>query len=187
MSGPAAPTSLEPLVRQLQVITAALVAGCVFFTMIAVVILGGWPDAWADGVLTYASVGVAIVALFTRLVIPLLLETQTRRQIFAAARQNDRAQSAQDASAAEPALADVQRTGQLLKLFQARIIVGHAILEGAAFFLLVVAIVDQASLPLLLAIVLVAGLAFGLPTRGRVDSWLVEQRRRLNEEQFLAG
>jgi hypothetical protein len=75
----------------------------------------------------------------------------------------------------------------LLACFQTQTIIGAALLEGGAFFALVAYMQERQTWSLLAAAVLLAGLMTLFPTRGRVESWLDDELRRVQELRHLGS
>ena len=143
----------------LQIVVASLVAGCTVFLVIAVVIVSQRAIGPAAGqtILTYLAVGVTVLSLVARMVVPGVITASKVRQF----------------SQQPEETADVSATVvELWKLLTTSTIVGGALLEGAAFFALVTYMVEGSPLSLALAVVLIAGLAVQFPTRSRAADWL---------------
>lgn len=151
----------------MQIIVGAMVAGCVFFLAIALVAgqQGGLVLAPPD-LLTLIAAGVAGAALVARLVVVSVVTAFGRRRI---ARRND------------TDLHDPSVCRGLVALYQTRMIVGAALIEGPTFFLLIAYLSERSPLALILAVVLILGLALHMPTRGRVTRWIEGQMRRMDE------
>jgi hypothetical protein len=62
-----------------------------------------------------------------------------------------------------------------------------AVLEGAAILLLIAHLVEDSPLSLGVAIVLIVVLAAHFPTESRVDGWIEDQTRLLDEERQVDG
>jgi hypothetical protein len=73
----------------------------------------------------------------------------------------------------------------LLNLYLTRTIIGAAIVEGAAFFALVVSVIDEEPICLMLGGVMIVGIALHFPTRTRVTQWLETQQLLLQQERLL--
>ncbi len=189
MSGFMGPTGLEVTVRQLQVVTASLAVGCLVFLFIAAAVLGGLPGDWlGEATVTPVSIVVTIGILFARLIVPWILLVRGRSKIVeSTAGSGPRSPVGQHRGPEADSQIKQQWKEQLLALFRTRTIVGQALLEGAAFFLIVAAMVDKAALPLVVAVLVVAGMLVAFPTVGRTQEWLVEQQAALEAERSLRG
>lgn len=176
---------LGPIVRSLQIIVGSLIASCVVFLVIVLVTTGGKVAAGGQPLLRYMAVVFAVTALIARLVVPGILIASTRRKIIRGTWRQPQF------PAFNPTLAAfLERTGDAGKLamvFQTSSIVGAALLEGPAFFALIVYLVEQSPLSLILAGVLILGLATHLPTRSRVIHWIEDQLVLLQQERQLGG
>jgi hypothetical protein len=169
MSMPDHDAVLSPQLRTMRIILLALVLGVVIFFVIAVVMRGqGAQPAPPTPLLTYLGLGLAGVQIVLSALIPGLIVTGGRRQL---------ARTPQSAAAPD----DLRK---LLGLYQTRLIVGSALLEGAAFFLLVAYLVEGDLAALGGVVVLVALLLVRFPTRPGLESWLAEQQERLSQERL---
>jgi len=157
----------------LQIIVGALAFGCIFFLMIVLVIgLQAGPVADQGGLLvTYVAVAFAVVALLARQVVPAVIAAGGRRRITRGKTDN----------LEQPA---VRHT--LFAVFRTRTIVGAAIIEGVTFFMLIAYLLERSPLALILAVVLILGIASHLPTRSGVTRWIDGQLRLMEEERYLA-
>ena len=165
------------VVRTAQIIVGALLAGCVTF-MVVVLVVGGAPDDSAkSSMLTFIASGTAGVLVLVRFVVPSIVVAQARGHIR---------QGTWMAASGSPPAATMQQsddTGKLIQVFMTRTILAAAIVEGGIFLLLVVYMTERSALSLALAVVLIAILASGFPTASRVGRWLEEQTRLLDEER----
>lgn len=166
---------LTPLLRTSQIVVAALVVGSATFAVIATV----WAQDVAQSgnadtpLLTILAFAFAAMAIAARIVVPWILTAIARRKLVAGTWKPPQG---------KPGYLDLtgflEKTGDAGKMavvFQVRLIVASAILEGAAFFALITYLIEPWWPSLVLAIVLIVGLAIQMPTRGR----LVEQDRQL--------
>jgi hypothetical protein len=74
-------------------------------------------------------------------------------------------------------------TGSLAQLYQTQLIVGAAMLEGAAFFAGIAFMLERNPIAAAVALVLLAVLAARFPTRDRVAGWLDRQLELIKEER----
>ncbi len=174
-------TPFETTLRQLQVFTVALAVGCLSFWIIAVAVLGGLPAEWLGSAwLTRVSIAVTIVLMVARWVIPEIILAHWRKKILA---------SGAGASTASPAERVAGRGGdtqaeqrlqaQLLALWRTRTIIAQALLGVATVFSIVAAMVDQTALPLVVAVVLLAGIIASFPTLRLTHEWFMHERSAL--------
>ena len=171
------------LVRTLQIIIGAMVAGCGMFLVIVLVIAGGSSKVSDPPVITYLACTVAAAAVVAHLIIPGIVVAQARRKIVAGTW--NIVQRNQPPTSADGAEQD--DVGKLTQWFMVRTIIVAVILEGPVFFLLVAHMLEHSPLSLVLAVVLILALAAQFPTHSRVDRWIEDQTRLLNEERQLAG
>ena len=168
------------VVRTLQIIHIALAMGVgVFLAMSVLVLRSGKlfaPDPWTLGAstpLSLIAVLFAVVLLIAHIAVPRAM-TQTQRRALA------RGQSTIEGGvgqSSEPAF--------LLALYQTQMIVGSALVEGAAFFATIVYFVEGKAIPLILAAGLLALLLSRIPTRSGTEAWLDRQQSLLSEERHL--
>lgn len=160
--------------RTLQIIVAAMVAGCSLFLTIVLVIVFSGPSKSPDvPIITYIAVAFAAGAVAMHLIIPGIVVAQGRRKILA------------ETSSTTPATQD--DTSKFSQLLITKTIIAAAILEGAALFSLIAHIVERSPLSLGAAIVLIVMLAAHFPTQSRVGRWIDDQTRLISEERQLAG
>jgi len=185
MSRPAVPLELVPAVRRLQVIVVSLAVGCAFFLVIVVATAGGWPAAWLGrGILTPLAVLMAGALVMARVVVGQVLLIQGRKKIADSLAKAAQADSRRDTpAAAGDSDGGANLEARLLALLWTRSIVGGAMMESAAFLLLVVAMIERTGLPLLLALVLIAGMLVPFPTLSRMREWLQAQQGRIEAER----
>ncbi|MFZ5830522.1 MAG: hypothetical protein ACOY3P_10555 [Planctomycetota bacterium] len=77
-------------------------------------------------------------------------------------------------------------TSQLWDLYQTRLIVCAALLEGIVFFWVVVYLVEHSPWAIAAALLLIIALVMHLPTRADTERWLWEQARLVAEDPHLA-
>jgi hypothetical protein len=75
----------------------------------------------------------------------------------------------------------------LLPQYSAQLIVGVAILEGAAFFAGVATLLVGGPIAPAIAIVLLIAIIARFPTESRAQLWLDRQREKLRDEEFAAA
>jgi hypothetical protein len=170
--------SVTPELRQLQIIVGALVAGCVFFLVIAVVLAGEKAgEVGGDAgkpVITYVAIVFVVMVLVMRMVVPGIVVSAGRRKML---------EEIGPPNAESPERTEEARA--LARLFATRTIIAGALLEGAAFFLLVSYLVEQQPLSLIVAVVLISRLVFDIPTRARIVHWIEDQLLVADQERQL--
>ena len=171
-------------VRVFQIIVGALFAGCLVFLAVAVVVVRQAAPAAGQGleILTLVAVGEAAATIFACAIVPTIMVRRGRQAIL-------RGDSPVPMS---PGLAERMAdfyaktgdAGKLMVLYQAKTIVAAAMLEGAAFFALVIYLLGQDRVSLALGVLLSVGVGLHMPTRSGVIRWidgqllLMEQERR---------
>ena len=165
------------LVRTMQIIVAALTVGCLCFLVVALVVVGGPQEPSEMPVVTYLFSAITVCLVLARFIVPGIFVAQARRKI----RQGTWTSPVQHVEADwAKQNSDI---GKLTQVLVSRTIMAAAILEGAAFMLLTAYFVEQSSLSLVLAVLLIVALAAQIPTRSRIEGWLQEQMRLLDEER----
>ena len=165
------------LVRTMQIIVAALTVGCFGFLVVAVAVVGGPKEPSETPLFTYLFSALAVCLVLARFIVPGIFIAQARKKIrqgtWTSPVQHIEADWAKQNS-------DI---GKLTQVLVSRTIIAAAILEGAVFMLLTAYFVEQSSLSLILAVLLIIALAAQISTRSRVEGWLDEQMRLLDEER----
>ena len=171
-------------VRTLRTIVVALVLGPSVFLMI--VLLASMGEARAQGgpsMLTWIALGAAGSCLVLRLVVPGAVVSSARRKIL-----RGQYDPAARATGTRRRQLDVffQRTGdagRLMIVYMTATLLAAAILEWAAFLLLVAHMIDRHVLTLAAAVAFILAIAAQFPWPGRVFSWIEGQLRRLEHER----
>lgn len=149
--------SIARLLLPMQIIAAALAAGVLTFLVVAIV-LGG-QDRAEEPFLSYIALAFAVLSIGAWMVVPNLMARQIRQSLA------DREWDDSDA-------ARLQDVEHLVAAYQTRLIVGCAILEGAAFFNLVVYLLEAHPASLVAAVVLLLLITSQIPTLRRVEEWV---------------
>lgn len=172
---------LDTRLKTMQIVWAALLSGVAMFLVIALVVRSGRgeilvPDRARDFslmlVVSAAFIGVAgVLASFT---IPSLLV-------------NGQVQSLATRASGKGHEIPPPPTLPLLTIYQSRLILGLALLEGAAFFNLVVFLVEGSPISLAVSVVLLIFMASHVPTRARIMNWIDDQKRRFRDAEDRTG
>jgi hypothetical protein len=175
-------------VRILQIIVTALVIGCVVFLGVVLVVRaagsarGDHEDAWVFTAMAFVFLGTVIVA---RCVVPGAIVRGGRKKIAGGTFQLPQARQASQQRSLQT-LEQMGDAGKLLVLYQIKTIVAAALIEGATFLFLVMALVMPRGAVLLgTALVLILVIAGHMPTRAGVTRWIEDQLRLLEEERSL--
>jgi hypothetical protein len=171
--------NLTPRIRTMQIVAGAMVLGVGFFLVIAVVMraAGNMPPPPDPPLVTYIALGFGIMSLVPYFWVPEMVAKS-------AIRQRARYLSAGGAELTasplnvEPAL--------LCGIYQTRLLISAALLEGVAFFALVAYMVEGQLLSLIEAVAFLMGLLLQFPTRSKVERW-IEKQQNLIQEQPWAG
>ena len=163
---------LAATVRTAQIILAALAMGVVMFGLVVVFGMPGGQEGKGN-TLTLLAVCFAGADLVLCLLVPNLVVAAQRRKLAAGTWQ------------AAPSRGPVPDTdaGKLAMIYQVKMIIGAAMLEGGCFLALTAYMVERQVPSLVMAAVLLVSLLAHFPTYGRVEAWVEEQLRRVEEER----
>ena len=176
---------IGPLLLTMRIVVLALTAGCLIFMAIVFVIVQPGQAPAADNnsppIVTYVALGFAGAAIVLRMIVPKIIESAAKKRIADGTWQGlvpiAGQQYAQNAELVER-LGDA---GKLLGVLYIRTIIGGAILEGSAFFALIVYLIEQSPLALAAAVVLIIGVALNFPTRSGTIHWIEDQLARIEQ------
>jgi hypothetical protein len=160
------------VVRTSQIIVAALAMGVVTFAVVVVFGISGGA-AVKGNLLTLLAVVFAGAAVVLGLVIPQLITAANRRRILAGTWPSSPNQGPVPDSDA----------GKLALTYVTKMIVGAALFEGGCFFALTAYMIEGQPLSLGAAAALLLCLLAHFPTLARVEAWIEEQLRRLEDER----
>jgi hypothetical protein len=170
---------VTPRVRQLQIVVAALATGPVVFAGIA---LFAPVQPVQLPLLAWVAAAFALMAFVLRALVPKLIVARTRQKIA-------RGTATLPGNRMGPSTEEfIERTGDagyLWLTYMTRTIVAAALLEGAAFFNLVVYLLQRSWMSLAVATALVACVLMLMPTPQGVIRWIgdqLEQIERLRRE-----
>ncbi len=157
------PENSASRLRQLQVVVAALAGGAALFLVVVLALPRPGDAGRADPFLVYLAIAATVGAVGARFALPGLLRTQGRRQLRAG-----------------KAIRGANDDERLLAVYQGEVIVGAALLEGAALLCAVAYLLERSPIGVGLGFALVALMLFWeFPTRGRLEPWLEEQGKLL--------
>lgn len=149
--------------RVMQIIAAALIVGVLFFAGITVAQTLDKPPG--EPFLAYLAAGFAVMQVMLWGILPTVISCGACRQMR---RTTD--------------LEETGRTSALVGIYQTKMIVAMALLEGAAFFNLIAYLVCAYWWSLAVAGGLTVLMVTGFPTRFRVDSWIETQQQAFDWE-----
>jgi hypothetical protein len=161
----------------MQIIVGALAGGVImFFVVTLFVTAGGEAGPPEMPLLTYMSLAFAPAAILVAMLFPGVLIRSQRETMLAGVA------TSQSIPADKPPAQDSQ--SKLMRLvggYQTALIIRSAILEGAAFFSLLAYMLEGQALILLVVGVLLLFLLSGMPTRSRVEDFIDQEQRVLDE------
>ncbi len=180
MTTPSTPSREEIAgqLRTMQIICGSLIAGVTIFLFMTFVVRSGEDAIIVQDRLDLSSVLVLIALLAAGLSLLMYYTLPTlviagQRQALASG-QTDLVSKKLDRSTNE--------TVALAAIYQTQMIIGLALLEGAAFLNTIVFMLEGRALNLGIAVALVVFMATRFPTRTRLDDWIAEQGRLLQDE-----
>lgn len=144
-------------IRTMQIIAGALIAGVVVFGVVVVLALGALNQPPAEGIVKYMALGFIALELVPFALVPTFVTAESITQAQAGNRLPE-------------------GDGLPYGLYQARMIIRFALLEGAAFFNLVAVIIEHHWWNLAAAGALAFLMLLMFPTRTRVEQWIETQR-----------
>jgi hypothetical protein len=173
MAEPDIETFLAPRLQVMRIITIALINGVLIFTGIAIYMRnsGSMQDAPAPPtpLITYFSIFFAAAMLLAQFVIPRLVEATVRKGIVR-----------------NPPPSGTTLPGDysaLSALYQTRLLIAEALLEGPAFFALIAYLVEGQWPALAVAVLLLLFLVSKFPTMTGLTAWLEQQQELVLSER----
>jgi hypothetical protein len=171
----------------LQVIVTALVVGCVFFLVVAILVPGPGAERAGEGrplQITWVALAFLAVMLVARCVLPTIVVRKGRRQIARGTFSLLQTREAPLQGSREE-LEQMGDAGPLYMLYQTKTIIGAAMIEGITFFMLIAYLVERQVVALGIAVALILAIAAHMPTRAGVIHWIEDQLRFVEEERGL--
>jgi hypothetical protein len=164
------------MLTNMRIISAALISGVIVFLVVVLFVIKSDPKPGSP-LLTYMGLVFGALALVFAFIVPGLIGGSIKQALVDGKRV--------DLPGQFKASPEVGIIGNLLFLFQTRLIIGHAILEGAAFFNLVAYMLERQDVSLAIVGLLVGAMLVKFPTRGKVESWLADETRSIDELRSL--
>lgn len=156
-------SKFEASVRTMQIIAAALMLGVLMFLGVVLVVTQGKLDGHPE-MITLIAAGFAFLMIVNHFVIPsIILKAQLKQAIAAGMNQKQ----------------DDERIQQFCGVYLTQLIVGFALLEGAAFFNLVAMLVEHCAASIAVVTLLLLLMVAKFPTRDRVSWWVQDKLREL--------
>ena len=166
---------LKTMARAMQVVVLALAAGVVTFGVI-VTVIGAEPPGDRQpepSIISYLAVAAACVALVASIAVPGLLAAIARRRIVTG-----------QPAMPNPKLtlpAELGDVGPIAVVYQTRLIVSVAFLEGAAFFNLIAYLLEGQLMSLTAAAIMLIALVSRFPTASQMTGWVEEQLKAIEQ------
>jgi hypothetical protein len=167
---------LRAMLTNMRIISAALISGVIVFLVVVLFVIKGDRQPGSP-LLTYIGLAFGALALVFAFIVPGLIGSSIRQALIDGKRV--------DLPAQFKANPEVGIVGNLLFLFQTRLIIGYAILEGAAFFNLVAYMIERQDVSLAIVGLLLAAMLVKFPTRGKIEGWLANEIRSIDELRSL--
>ncbi len=167
----------------LQIVTGALLVGSLGFLGVAAVLVHlemVEPQHDLAGVMNLVLLVFLAAEIVARLVVPGMIVAQARSKIAAGT------WTLPEAGRSTETASLIERTGdagRLLVVYQTRTIVAAALLEGVALFAIIVYMLTHSLVGLAIAILLILGLVFHIPSRSGVVHWVENQLQLVDQQR----
>jgi hypothetical protein len=170
-------------VRTMQIIVAAMAAGVgVFFAVVLVISPNAKPAGGppAELLVSYIAAAAGLAGILAWAVVPRII-TSGNRQAIVHGKLAPRAGLSQNL----PMTDERMQIRPIIAMYQTSLIVGCAILEGAAFFNLVAYMLEQQPMNLVVAGVLLLLLLTQIPTVSRLASWVESELTTIDQLRLM--
>ena len=147
--------------RVMQIIAVALMMGVLMFLGVVLVMTQG--DVFGmqqPGLITIIAAGFAFIMIVNHFVIPSIIANAQLKRLAGGG-----------TSDAEKE----QRIASLASVYQVQLIVGLALLEGAAFFNLIALMIGKSAASIAVVVVLLSLMLLKFPTRTKVTWWIQDR------------
>jgi hypothetical protein len=169
-SNPRGPADADARVRVMRIIIAALCVGILSILALLAWLRTQQPQPAPEvPLLSWIGAGFAGFAMIGSMLVPALVVRASRRQLI------------KETAAPGAAVADLR----WWVLYQTRMIVGAALLEGAAMYQAIAFFLEGQVWVPPLAIVLFLGVAMRFPTRDGVEQWIETQAEQARQEMQI--
>ena len=145
--------------RTSQIIAGALIAGVVMFGCVVFFRANGEP-AESSPMLGLMGAGMAVMAVVMRFIVPTIIVNGAKARL--------------------KETADADLMTQLAGLYQTKLIVGMAVIEGAAFFNLIAYLMEMQFWSYGVVAFLLGVMVISFPSQGQFENWAEEMKRDLN-------
>lgn len=163
----------------LQIIVLALVFGVVTFAFVVFFVLVEDGGKAEQGIISIIAACTTLVAIVAAEVVPRIIRSNMRQAIVKG--------KPLGTSSGEAISNDMGDVGSLAAVFQTTTIVGAAILEGAAFFNLVAYMLEHQTINLMCAALLVVAILFKRPNRSKLEGWVEDELKSIEELRAFEG
>jgi hypothetical protein len=181
---------LQVRLRVMRIIHAALVMGCLSFAAIAVFLRTQQPfQVPQQPVLSLAGLAFGVIALLAIPVVANMLAANWRQKIalgidpLSTSRPPESVLEEGGPVSPHRPEEHPERSVQWWALYQTRMIILAALLEGSTFFQLIAYLTEGEKSNLVLAGILVLGLLLLFPTRNRIERWIRTQEELVDQKK----
>jgi len=175
MLNPQQQKHLDQITRNCQIITFGLALSVIVFVFTVFVILQNAEEQKPIELplLTYVGIGSALLALVAGAIAPKIIMSNLRQKLAEGQEWNWN-----PSSVPMEELGDI---GPLAAIFQIRLIVGLAILEGAAFMNVIAYMTEYQTISLGMAAALLFAIFLKFPWRTRIEHWVRDEQKTLDQ------
>jgi hypothetical protein len=163
----------------LQIIVFSLVSGVLFFAGIVLFLRPGEIVDEGAQINTIMAGGAAVLGLLASVIVPRILRNKMRQAIVAGEPSGPESPHSIAAN-----LGDV---GSLVAVYQTTLIVGAAILEGAAFYNLIAYQLERQSISMIGVAMLLIAMFTKFPTRTAIENWVNDELKQIQSQRSLDG
>jgi hypothetical protein len=162
---------VRTVARTVQIIVGAMGIGVATFFGIAILLVqqhAQFARAGSRG-LTYASIAVALLVTVAYMIVPRLIGERMRQAVI---------DGKSDDWGIVKNMPNADKLGDLvpiMAIYQTRMIVGIALLEGAAFLACIAYLFEHRRITIIIAAALLVGILSQLPTFARVEAWAEDE------------
>lgn len=156
----------------MQIIAGALIQGVVVFLVVVMFFLPVPPNRLAV-LNSYIALGFALVAMVMSLVVPNIIVASTKKSLVKG-RPIDLPKQFGEVS-------NLGFLAPLAGLYQTKMIIAMALLEGAAFYNLISYMMERQPFTLAVVGMLLLALVMNFPTRRGLEKWLAEETKSIAE------
>ena len=174
---------LKLAARTMQIIVAALAAGVgTFFAIVLISSPKGQPAAGApvEPLIAYLAAAFALAAIIVWAVMPRVIAGRIRQAIV-----DGKPVPAAGLSGNLPMTDERLQISPLVTMYQTPLIIGSAILEGAALFNLIAYMIERQQMSLIVAGALLLLMLSQIPTVSRLEAWVEGELATIDQLRLL--